>query len=168
MSLARRGSSEGKTLVQYNSVMTIFSDWLAVNKLSLNVKKTKFMLFHTAQKKNIKNIIPQLKIGDVLIKRTEDFNFLGLIINETLSWKPHVNSVSNRISKYIGVLNRLKRYLPCAILKTIYVSLVQSKMNYALLAWGYNCGRLKKLQKKQYELSLIASTFIIQHHYSKN
>ena len=45
-------------------------------------------------------------------------------------------------------MNRLKRYLPCAILKTIYVSLVQSKMNYALLAWGYNCGRLKKLQKK--------------------
>ena len=52
------------------------------------------------------------------------------------------------IMEMTGVLNRLKRYLPCAILKTIYVSLVQSKMNYALLAWGYNCGRLKKLQKK--------------------
>ena len=137
------------------------NDWLAVNKLSLNVGKTKFMLFHTAQKKNIKNIIPKLKIGDVLIKRDENFNFLGLIINETLSWKPHVDSVSNRISKYVGVLNRLKRYLPGAILKTIYVSLVQSKMNYALLAWGYNCGRLKKIQKKA--IRIITNSKYLQH-----
>ena len=77
-----------------------------------------------------------------------NFNFLGLKINEHMSWKPHTDALSNKISKYIGVLYRLKRYLPSHILKIIYFSLIQSNMNYALLAWGFNCGRLKTLQKK--------------------
>ena len=144
-----------------NTELQKVNDWLAVNKLSLNVGKTKFMIFHMTHKKHIANIIPTLKIGDVQIERKENFNFLGLLINEKLSWKPHVDSVSNRISKYVGVLNRLKRYLPCKILKTIYVSLIQSKMNYALLAWGYTCGRLKKLQKKS--IRIITNSKYLQH-----
>ena len=122
-------------------------DWLAVNKLSLNVKKTKFMVFYTSNK-NITPFIPSLKIGGKSIERVQDFNFLGLTINEKMSWKSHVNKISNKVSKYVGVLNRLKRYLPGHILKIIYVSLIQSNLNYALMAWGFNCGRLKKIQKK--------------------
>ena len=122
-------------------------DWLAVNKLSLNVKKTKFMVFHTSQK-DIKDYIPKLKIGGGDIERVENFNFLGLKLNEKMSWKPHVDMISNKISKYIGVLNRLKRYLPGFILKIIYVSIIQSNLNYSITAWGFNCGRLKRIQKK--------------------
>ena len=65
-----------------------------------------------------------------------------------MSWKPHVDSVSNKISKYIGILYRLKRYLPMNVLKLIYFSLIQSSLNYSLMSWGFNCGRLKTLQKK--------------------
>ena len=123
------------------------NDWLAVNKLSLNVKKTKFMVFHTTQK-NILPYVPELEIGGVSIDRVSNFNFLGLTINENLSWKPHVDLIANKLSKYVGILNRLKRYLPQNILKTLYFSLIQSSLNYSLLAWGFNCGRLKTLQKK--------------------
>ena len=130
-----------------NLELSKVNDWLAVNKLSLNIKKTKFMIFHTS-KKNIQNCIPNLQIGGVEIERVQNFNFLGLKINENLSWKPHTDMIANKISKYVGVLNRLKRYLPSYILKTIYVSLIQSNLNYCILAWGFNCGRLKKLQKK--------------------
>ena len=122
-------------------------DWLAVNKLSLNVKKTKFMVFHTSQK-NIKAYIPKLKIGGGDIERVTNFNFLGLKLNEKMSWKPHVDMISNKVSKYIGVLNRLKRQLPGFILKTIYISIIQSNLNYSITAWGFNCGRLKRIQKK--------------------
>ena len=122
-------------------------DWLAVNKLSLNVKKTKFMVFHTRQK-NIQLHIPELKIGDKAIERVENFDFLGLTLNETMCWKPHVNKISSKVSKYVGILNRLKRYVPSHVLKMIYNSIVQSNLNYCILAWGYNCGRLKILQRK--------------------
>ena len=135
------------TSLKINQELNKVNDWLAVNKLSLNVKKTKFMVFHTIQKV-ISPFIPDLKIGNVTIERVTNFNFLGLTLNENMSWKPHTDIVANKISKYIGIMNRLKRYLPGYILKTIYNSIIQSNLNYSLLAWGFNCGRLKKLQKK--------------------
>ena len=81
-------------------------NWLAVNKLSLNVKKTKFMVFHTRQH-NIQLHIPELKIGNKTIDRVENFDFLGLTLNDKMCWKPHVNKIASKISKYVGILNRL-------------------------------------------------------------
>ena len=130
-----------------NNELQNVSDWLAVNMLSLNVKKTKFMVFHPYQK-NIENCVPSLKIGNTDIERVKEFNFLGLIIEETLSWKSHVDYISNKISKHTGVLNRLKHFLPPYILRTLYFSLIHSQLNYSLLAWGFNCIRVKKLQKR--------------------
>ena len=58
--------------------------WLKRNKLSLNVQKTKLMIFHRKQKQiNELNIL----IDGITIERVESFNFLGLIIDEGLSWK---------------------------------------------------------------------------------
>ena len=107
------------------------------------------MVFHTSQsKKYITPYIPDLEIGGTKLERVVDFNFLGLTLNENMSWKSHTDKLANKLSKYVGIINRLKRYLPSHILKTLYFSLVHSSLNYALLAWGFNCGRLKKLQKK--------------------
>ena len=114
------------------------------------LKKLNLWYFIPFSIKKISEFIPELKIGNVSIDRVKNFNFLGLTLNENLSWKPHTDLLANKISKYTGILNRLKRYLPSHILKTIYSSLIQSNLNYALLAWGFNCGRLKNLQKKSY------------------
>ena len=119
---------------------------MAVNKLSLNVSKTKFMIFHTPRTKI--NYNPNISINGISLERVKDFNFLGLTINENLSWKPHEDKIANKISKYSGILSRLKNFLPLHILKTIYCSIIQSNLNYSLLAWGYSCNRLIKLQKK--------------------
>ena len=121
-------------------------NWLAVNKLSLNARKTKYMLFHT--KGTQFSYIPKIYINNVEIEKVENFNFLGLTINENMSWKPHMDKIANKISKYSGILSRLKHFLPPQILKTIYCSIIQSNLNYSILAWGYDCDRLIKLQKK--------------------
>ena len=121
-------------------------NWLAVNKLSLNAKKTKFMIFHTKGTKL--NYTPTICINGTNIEKVKNFNFLGLTINENMSWKPHVDKIANKISKYSGILGRLKHFLPVHILKTIYCSIIQSNLNYSLLAWGYDCNRLVKLQKR--------------------
>ena len=121
-------------------------NWLAVNKLSLNARKTKFMLFHTQGTKL--NYIPKIFINGTIIERVQNFNFLGLTINENLSWKPHVDKIANKISKYSGILSRLKHFLPSHILKTIYCSIIQSNLNYSILNWGFDCNRLVTLQKK--------------------
>ncbi len=82
------------------------------------------------------------------IDRVPEFNFLGLIIQENLSWKNHCDKISNSISKSIGILNRLKHILPQDIKLTLYNSMVISHLNYCILAWGYEHNRVNKLQKK--------------------
>ena len=63
------------------------TEWLKMNKLSLNVKKTKAMLFHMPQKKII---IPTIKINGTLIEFVDNFNFLGIKLNKHLNWNPHM------------------------------------------------------------------------------
>ena len=126
-------------------MMTIIK-WLSVNKLSLNVKKTKMMIFHNRQK-NIKDIIPSLKINGTEIEIVQQFNFLGIILDQHMSWKPHINKVASKIGRTIGTLKRMKRFLPQSILKMLYNSLILPHLNYGILAWGANPGRLVKLRK---------------------
>ena len=60
-----------------NIELSKISDWLAVNKLSLNTAKTKFMLFHNYQKTINEDDIPHLTINDTIIERVIEFNFWG-------------------------------------------------------------------------------------------
>ncbi len=65
------------------------------------------MIFHKP-KKQVATI--SLKNDDTVLEKVKDFNFLGLVLNEHLTWKTHTNKVSNSISKTIGILNRLKDF----------------------------------------------------------
>ena len=65
-----------------------------------------------------------------------------------MSWKSHIDIIAKTITKFSGVLNRLKRYLPGNILRTLYCSMVQSRLTYCILAWGFNYQRLVKIQKR--------------------
>ena len=56
--------------------------------------------------------------------------------------------LANKISKYTGILNKLKHYLPIYTLRTLYFSMINSNLNYGILIWGFSCQRLIKLQKK--------------------
>ena len=129
-----------------NTELTRVSDWLRVNKLSLNVGKTKFMIFH---KKGKKLHDLSLSMNGVTLERVQSFTFLGLTVDENISWKMHINKISSKIARTIGILSRLKRFLPKSVLIIIYNSLILPYLNYCLLCWGYVCtNRLFSLQKK--------------------
>ena len=121
--------------------------WLCVNKLSLNIPKTKFMIFHHRQK-NIENIIPSLFINNHPIEKVADFNFLGITVDEHLNWNSHIQKIANKISRNIGCLNRLKNFLPLYTLKLLYSSLILPHLQYGILLWGFRTDRLFKLQKR--------------------
>ena len=133
--------------IDINDELSGVYNWLAVNKLSLNVKKTKYMIFH-AINKNIDGSVTPVQIDKIPIERVSNFNFLGLNLNENMSWKSHIDITANKITKFSGVLNGLKRYLPGYILRTLYCSMVQSRLTYCILAWGFNYQRLIKIQKR--------------------
>ena len=128
-----------------NSELNNISIWLRLNMLSLNVDKTKCMVFHTAQK-NI--VYPNLEIDGTAIEQVSTFNLLGIIFDENLTWKHHIDYICNKISRTNGILNRIKHYIPLHVKLSLYNSLVLSHLNYGILAWGLVNGRIIKLQKR--------------------
>ena len=124
------------------------TDWLAVNKLSLNVSKTKYMLFHFSQRTLRDCDIPKIRINEIDIERVDEFDFLGLTINENMTWNSHIRKISNKISRVVGIMNRLKYVLPQSALKLMYDSLINSHLQFCTTAWGYQCNRVTKLQKR--------------------
>ena len=80
-----------KDVPNYENVLNVelckITNWLAANKLSLNVGKTKFMVFHSDKKKVV---YPKLLINNIEIERVDYFNFLGLQLNDNLNWNKHV------------------------------------------------------------------------------
>ena len=134
-----------------NKELQAISDWLKLNKLSLNVKKTKYMLFHHRQR-NINSLIPSLNIEGHEIERVTEFNFLGLTLDQHMSWDSHTNKIANKISRTLGILCRLKHVLPPNILKIIYSTLIQPHLQYAILCWGFKQTRIFKLQKRAIRL----------------
>ena len=103
------------------------------NKLSLNVKKTKHMVFHTPQRKVI---YPTLKLNNANIERVTQFNFFGVVLASTLKWDKHIGHVSLKVSRVIGVLFRLKHIYPQEVLLTLYNTLILPHLSYCILVWG--------------------------------
>ena len=127
-----------------NTELNKIGTWLKLNKLTMNAEKSKSMLFHKRRKANPINI----KIDHRTIERVSQFSFLGIMIDENLTWKNHVNMITNKLSKIIGILHRLKCIYPKHILLTIYNSLFIPHVNFGSLVWGTTVERISKLQKK--------------------
>ena len=122
--------------------------WLAANKLLLNVAKTHSMLF--SFKRNASNL--KIRINDTEIERKSVTKFLGVQIDDKLTWKAHISHISNKVSKSIAILRKVKFIFPLNVLKMIYMSLIYSHINYCILIWGSAekgiVEPLFKLQKK--------------------
>ena len=133
-------------------------NWLKLNKLSLNVQKTKYMTFHKSQK----NVTPlNLSIDDIPIDSVDEFNYLGIILHKRLTWKNHINMVTNKIAKVSSILNRLKHIFPQNVLLSLYHTLIISQINYGMLLWGGDIRSVEKYQKKA--IRNITNSHILAH-----
>jgi hypothetical protein len=103
------------------------------------------MIFHLPQK--VVNI-PKISMNNFHIEFVKEFNYLGIVIDQHLSWKPHTDLISKKISKTVGILNRLKTTLPKNVLMNIYNALVLPYLTYGSILWEKRVNRLVALQKK--------------------
>ena len=106
-----------------NKELKHVSDWLTANKLTLNIKKSNFVLFHPYQKKL--DYTPNLKIFDhksgtqISLESKTFVKYLGILLDNNLSWKALIDYISLKISKTIGILSRLRYYLPLTTLLNV-------------------------------------------------
>ena len=108
--------------------------WLIVNRLSLNIEKNNFIVFHPYNKPVKEQIT--LKIHKKAIAEKDDIKYLGVMIDSTLTWKSHIDKVSKSISRAIGLLYKIRPFVNQKILKMLYYSLVYPHLIYAVEVWG--------------------------------
>ena len=101
-----------------NSELSKIHTWLSANKLSLNVAKTKYMIFATTKKKAKVN--PHLHFNLEQVERVSSFSFLGITVNEHMTWSTHIDNIGDKLSRNIGIIQKLKYYLPIYTLKIFY------------------------------------------------
>jgi len=123
--------------------------WLRANKLSLNNNKTNFMLV-TSRKHNPASF--EVIINYHNISPEDNLRYLGVLLDNKLSWKPHVQRVKTQLSRACGILSKLIHYTTLPVLKVVYNSLIHPYLNYSILNWGRASNAtiqpLTKLQNK--------------------
>ena len=117
-----------------NRELRKLSDWFIVNKLSLNLTKTKFMIFKPRQKTRHPDV--QLALNNRSIEQVNETVFLGVILDETLYWKSHISHVANKISKSIGIIFRSSFYLLDISLRILYYSIIYPYLEYCNFVWA--------------------------------
>ena len=145
---ASKSTKTIETVVNYE--LKVLVDWLKANKLSLNEKKTEMVLFHSPFKKTSLNI--SIKLNNSRLERLHDVGYLGIQIDEYLSWKKQIQNVCVKLSRTNGILSILRHYAPKNVLLSIYYSLFYSYILYGCLVWQFSSealiDRIFKLQKK--------------------
>ena len=108
-------------------------EWLAANKLTLNISKSKFMI--VSNKKSTLNNF-QVNIKNHPLDQCDKYKYLGVIIDKNLTWKAHIEYVASKVSKVCGSLAKLRHSVNTKILIEIYHALVHSYVRYGILTWG--------------------------------
>ena len=152
----------------FNQLQLIFQtegnkviDWLIANKLIINLTKTQSMIF--SYKRGNPKFTVNLK--NSIIEEQQTTSFLGVIIDNKLTWKAHIAHLCSKISKGIAILRLLRPSFPKHILKMIYMSLIHSYLNYCNLIWGSAENTISNplfiLQKKA--IRIVDKAYFLEH-----
>ena len=89
----------------------LIAKWLSANKFTLNINKTKCVMFTSRKKRIPVNDSLKLCFYKNPIKRVESIPFLGIILHKALSWKSHILALLQKVRRIIGILFKLRSYL---------------------------------------------------------
>ena len=156
-----------KTLeVTVNAELKNFCDWLTSNKLSLNTKKSNFVLFHPYQKRA--SYHPNIRIFDneknrfANLESKDYIKYLGVLIDKNLFWKFNIDSVATKISKIVGLIAKIRHFTPRRVLLNIYQALIQPYLTYGLAPWGQsskaNLNKILTLKKRALRMIYFANS----------
>ncbi|MFM9988300.1 RNA-directed DNA polymerase [Flavobacterium sp.] len=153
-----------KNLLQLNQTINVelakVSDWLKANKLSLNTKKTNFILFGNKHTRSGTKF--NIMIDGYSIEQVDNAKFLGVFVDDKLNWKKHIDYIALKISRGLAVMGRLRNTLPRNALLMLYYTMIYPYLTYCNLIWGSASAtalrRLVCLQKRALRL-ITLSTF---------
>jgi hypothetical protein len=155
-----------------NTELQKIANWFRANKMAVNISKTKFIIFHGKGKKidlnGLEIVFNENEIGKVPdpnlitplerifdkhpLKNGQTYKLLGVHLDETLSFKTHIEIISSKINRSLYCINRAKNFLSLKSLKSLYFALIHPHLLYCInifsIASPSNLKRLTILQKK--------------------
>ena len=137
-----------KLEIKANKCLVLADKWFRANKLSLNITKTSYTIFFPTNTSSTVRVNTNLnlKIGNTCITRVESFKYLGIIVDESLSWSQHINSVYNKLIKYTSYFYKIRTIVPSYCLKKLYYAFIMPILSYGCEIY-LNCAdiHMKKL-----------------------
>lgn len=122
-----------------NQTLHDISNYMSSNKLHINMGKCCYMHFNSHKTTTMDTdtlTTPTLKLNNIAIKHVTETKFLGVIIDDKLSWQPHINSLSKKLACSAGILSRIKDSVPSHLHKSLYHTLFESYLSYGITVWG--------------------------------
>ena len=118
-----------------NDDLVNVSNWLIANKLTLNMTKTEFMLIGSRQRLCTLKVPPRPSINGSPIEHVTTAKSLGVLIDDNLTWRSHIDKLTKKIASGIGAIKRIRHLVPYGTLHSIYQALVQPHFNYCNIVW---------------------------------
>lgn len=142
------GMSVDQVIMDAQSDLNLLHKWFQLNLLTVNIEKTHYVIFK-AKNKMINEYEP-LKLNNQILTRSKSEKYLGLLIDEKLTWKPHIERVRNKLSSLTGSLRGAARCLPLNTRYVIYNALVKPHIDYLIEIWGSAANtNLRPIQRAQ-------------------
>jgi exonuclease III len=158
------GSDTNEIMETLQNDLDRVAQWMTSSRLVLNYSKTKVMLFGTKQKLGRFGDFT-IQLQGKLIERVPKFSYLGVMLDEQISWKEHTEEICNKVSKRLGLLSRIRSCLTIDASKCVYNSVVQPIFDYTDAVWSeLPAGCSQSLQKLQNR----AARIILQRESSRN
>jgi hypothetical protein len=142
--VSNKAKSLTELLIDQKNLLTLTENWFISNKLTLNKEKTISIIF------TLKNYATAETFCNVT-------KYLGVFIDKQLNWNKHGDEVATKISKNLYLLRNLSDVLSQQYLKIAYYALIQSHLQYAILAWGHSPSRHRLFRLQRRAIRIIAN-----------
>ena len=144
----------GRDLTSVNnkltSDLTCLNHWLFENHLTLNIKKTECMYFHSMQKKVDPAVHQSIKINNEPLAIVTSYKYLGVTLDSHLTYKEHVSKLVKQIKQRLFVFQKIRPFLTLSLAKLYLNAVVLSKISYCLPIWGLTTTEIVKPIKQLY------------------
>ena len=127
-----------------NEDLSALSKWLCLNKLTMNIKKTKYITYSLSKRTALQRDDLKVFLNGATIEKVDTFKYLGIYIDEHLTWKPHMNKILSKIRGNLGVVRRISCFLTRRTLIQLFHSMIMSHIRYGIIVWHYGQASLRK------------------------
>ena len=145
-------TATGQTVQELQNNLNNHLEKVLANRLTLSCNKAEYMIIGSRQK--ILNVQeePVISMRDETIKKISNCKTLGVIIDDKLLWKDHINKVCAKVSNGLGIMRRVRTFVTQPIMQSIYNSLIFPYLDYCNMVWEntakYNLQKIQKMQNR--------------------